>query len=143
MVDESRVRRLLGMLERYRSLLGEDDADPYRRRHLVQTAAQICIDLANHVISSEGHRAPADYGDAFRVLVEAGVLDETLADRMVALAGVRNLIVHLYAEVDDDRLARAVRDGGLRDLSEFASRIAALAVEPTRPGTPGRPVEDT
>jgi len=29
------------MLERYRSLLAEDDPDPYRRRHLVQTAAQI------------------------------------------------------------------------------------------------------
>jgi hypothetical protein len=29
------------MLERYRSLLSEDDPDPYRRRHLVQTAAQI------------------------------------------------------------------------------------------------------
>ena len=46
---------------------------------------------------------------------------------MVALAGARNLIVHLYAEVDDERLARAVREGGLDDLSAFAARIAALA----------------
>jgi hypothetical protein len=46
MVDADRVRRLLVMLERYRLLLAVDDPDPYRRRHLVQTAAQICIDLA-------------------------------------------------------------------------------------------------
>ena len=45
---------------------------------------------------------------------------------MVALAEARNLIVHLYAEVDDERLARAVREGGLDDLSAFATRIAAL-----------------
>lgn len=126
MVDEDRVRRLLVLLERYRFLLAEDDPDPYRRRHLVQTAAQICIDLANHVISSEGHRAPRDYGDAFRVLAEVDVIDKGLADRMVALAGARNLIVHLYAEVDDDRLARTIRSGGLDDLSGFAARIAAL-----------------
>jgi uncharacterized protein YutE (UPF0331/DUF86 family) len=127
MVDENRVRRLLAMLERYRALLAVDDPDPYRRRHLVQTAAQICIDLANHVIAAGGHRVPRDYGDAFRVLAEVGVLDDGLADRLVALAGTRNVIVHLYAEVDDDRLARAVRDGGLDDLSSFAARIAALA----------------
>lgn len=128
MVDEDRVRRLLTMLERYRSLLAEDNPDPYRRRHLVQTAAQICIDLANHVIAADGHRVPRDYGDAFRVLAEVGVLDEGLADRMVALAGARNLIVHLYVEVDDDRLARAIREGGRDDLSAFATRVAALVV---------------
>jgi uncharacterized protein YutE (UPF0331/DUF86 family) len=60
------------------------------------------------------------------VLAEVGVLEEGLADQMVALAGARNLIVHLYAEVDDERLGRAVRDGGLDDLSAFARRIAAL-----------------
>ena len=69
---------------------------------------------------------PRDYGDAFRVLAEVGVLDDGLAGRMVALADARNLIVHLSAEVDDERLARAVREGGLDDLSAFATRIAAL-----------------
>lgn len=127
MVDADRVRRLLVMLERYRGLLAEDAPDPFRRRHLVQTAAQICIDLASHVISSEGLRVPRDYGDAFRVLAESGVLDASLAERMVSLAGARDLIVHLYAEVDDERLARSVRQGGLDDLSRFASRIAGLA----------------
>jgi uncharacterized protein YutE (UPF0331/DUF86 family) len=68
MVDENRVRRLLTMLERYHKLLTEDDPDPFRRRHLIQTAAQISIDLANHVIAADGHRSPRDYGDAFRVL---------------------------------------------------------------------------
>jgi uncharacterized protein YutE (UPF0331/DUF86 family) len=127
MVDPDRVRRLLVLLERDRSLLAQDRPDPYRRRHLVQTAAQIAIILANHVIAADGYRPPRDYGDAFRVLAEEGVLDRVLAERMVALAGARNLIVHLYAEVDDERLARAVREGGLDDLSAFAAAVAALA----------------
>lgn len=126
MVDEQRVRRLLGMLERYRGLLAQDDPDPYRRRHLVQTCAQICIDLAHHVIASDGHRVPRSYGEAFEVLAEVGVLDSALAGRLVALAGARNVIVHLYAEVDDERLASMVRSGGLADLDAFATRIAGL-----------------
>lgn len=131
MVDADRVRRLLGMLERYRQLLAEKNQDPYRRRHLIQTAAQICIDVANHVIASDGLRVPQDYGDAFQVLAEAKILDSELAQRLVSLAGARNLIVHLYAEVDDDRLAQAVQDGGLDDLSDFAAAIASLV-----PGAP-------
>ncbi|MDN5860578.1 MAG: DUF86 domain-containing protein, partial [Pseudonocardia sp.] len=70
---------------------------------------------------------PRDYGDTFRVLAEVGVINNALADRLVSLAGARNLIVHLYAEVDDARLARSIADGGLDDLSSFAARIAALA----------------
>lgn len=126
MVDADRVRRLLDLLERYRCLLAEDLPDPFRRRHLVQTCAQICIDLAQHVIAADGHRVPRDYGDAFRVLAEVGVLESRLAERMVALAGARNVIVHLYVEVDDELLAAAVRGGGLDDLSDFARAVARL-----------------
>ena len=126
MVDVDRVRRLLGLLRRHRDLLAGDDPDPYRRRYLVQRVAQISIVLAQHVVASDGHRVPRDYGDAFRVLGEVGVLDEALTRRMVALAGARNVIVHLYAEVDDELLARVVRDGGLDDLDAYAASIATL-----------------
>lgn len=125
-VDPDRVRRLLEMLQRYRGLLTVPDDDPFRRRHLVQTAAQICIDLANHVAASAQLRTPTDYGDAFRVLQEQGILGEELADRMVALAGARNVIVHLYAEVDDELLSRTIRHGGLDDLDAYAAAIAGL-----------------
>lgn len=120
------MRRLLGLLERYRDLLAADEPEPFRRRHLVQTCAQICIDLASHVISSDGHRVPRSYSDTFRVLAEVGVLDDALARRLSDLAGARNVIVQLYAEVDDERLAAMVRGGGLDDLGAFAARIAAL-----------------
>lgn len=129
MVDADRVRRMLELLEHHKVLLADGSGDPYRRRHLIQTAAQICIDLANHAIASQGLRTPRDYGDAFRVLAEVGILPADLADRLVSLAGARNLIVHLYAEVNDELLAQSIRDGGLDDLDGFAHAIAALTVE--------------
>lgn len=54
-------------------------------------------------------------------------------DAVVMQDGTRDLVVHPCAEVDDDRLARAVRGGGLDDLARFAARIAALAVDRPRP----------
>lgn len=125
MVDPDRVRRLVTSIEQWRDVLTAEPQDPLRRRYAVQSAAQASIDLANHVIASEGWRVPRDYGDAFTVLAENAVIDGELADRFRALAGLRNLLVHLYDEVDDDRLARDIR-AGLADLGALASAVARL-----------------
>ena len=131
MVDADRVRRLLGVLEDYRSRLeelGALSAEAYAEarfeaRYLVQASAQICIDVANHLISSEGWRVPADLRDAFTVLQEHAVLEPDLADRLRALAGLRNRLVHLYTEVDDERVRAAINEG-LSDLDRFATDVA-------------------
>lgn len=129
MVDPDRVRRLLERLERWRDVLREQPQEALRRRYAVQAAAQVCIDLANHVIASEGWRVPRDYGDAFTVLSEHHVITPDLAAHLRALAGLRNLLVHLYDEVDDDRVARAVRER-LADLTALGAAVARLLEAP-------------
>lgn len=123
MVDADRVRRLIASLERWRDVLAEPTSDIYRRRYAVQSAAQAAIDLANHLIAANGWRVPQDYGDAFTVLAEHDVIDDELATSLRALAGLRNLLVHLYDEIDDDRVAREARDG-LADIGAFAQAVA-------------------
>lgn len=124
-VDPDRLRRLISSLERWREVLSDEPSDIYRRRYAVQSAAQATIDIANHVIAANGWRVPRDYGDAFTVLLEHDVIDEDLAANLRALSGLRNLLVHLYDEIDDDRVA-AEAAAGLDDLSRFAQRTAAL-----------------
>ncbi len=134
MVDPDRVRRLLGVLGSYRRKLAELaqlsaetylEQQAFAGRYLVQASAQTCIDLANHVIASEGWRVPTDFRDAFAVLAENGVLDHDLAERLQALAGLRNRLVHLYSEVDD-RLVHQALAGRLGDLDAFARAVAQL-----------------
>ena len=91
----------------------------------MQASAQVCIDLANHVIASSGWRAPGDFRDAFTVLEEHGAIDGSLAERMRALAGLRNRLVHIYEQVDD-RVVHASLPEGLDDLSAFARAMADL-----------------
>lgn len=137
MVDVERVRRLLAALERYRGHLTALRDLPletyleegsFAARYLIQAAAQTCIDVANHVIASEGWRVPRDYRDAFTVLEEEDVLDAALAERLRALAGLRNRLVHLYEDVDD-RLVHAYLQDRLTDLELFASSVAGLLVQ--------------
>lgn len=132
MVDPARVRRLLESLQANRGRLAElgdlprdryVDEQRFAGRYLVQASAQICIDVANHLISSEGWRVPRDFRDAFTVLEERGVLDAGLADRLRALTGLRNRLVHLYEEVDDGLVHQAIRQG-LDDLDAFARSVA-------------------
>ena len=100
-------------------------ADPrsiHASKYLLLTAIEDVLAVANHVIASEGYRAPADYADAFRSLVESGVLEPALGDRLEAMSRFRNLLVHVYAEVDDRRVHGYLR-GDLGDLEEFARAI--------------------
>jgi uncharacterized protein YutE (UPF0331/DUF86 family) len=91
-------------------------------KYLLLTAIEDVLAAANHVIASEGYRAPADYADAFRSLVESGVLDPALGERLEAMSRFRNLLIHVYAEVDDRRV-HGFLESDLGDLEEFARAI--------------------
>jgi len=141
-VDPSRVQRKLTALARYRDELeplGALASNQYLEgdhafagRYLVQASAQVCIDLANHVIASSGWRTAKDFRDAFTVLEENGVLEAGLASRLRKLAGLRNLLVHGYEDIDDSLVHQSLgRD--LDDLNAFAQAIAALVEREEHP----------
>lgn len=106
------------------------EADSYLRdrravhasKYLLLTAIEDALAVANHVIAAEGYRAPTDYADAFRSLRDAGVFDAELSDRLEAMARFRNLLVHLYAEVDDRRVHNFLGED-LTDLEAFATAL--------------------
>lgn len=141
MVDLDRWQLRLQLLSEYTAQLerlrdlGPDDyaREAYAGRYLVQVAAQSCIDLAGHLIASEGWRAPRDFADGFTVLMERGILDEMLTGRLRALAGLRNRLVHVYDRIDDERVHAALTDG-LADIDAFALAVTRYATPGTRRG---------
>jgi uncharacterized protein YutE (UPF0331/DUF86 family) len=58
------------------------------------------------------------------VLADKGQIDEELA-RLKDWMGFRNVLVHLYLEIDHARTHRAIKKD-LRDLERFAAAIAKL-----------------
>lgn len=133
MVDAVRLRALLSRLRsRRRDLETYATLDPeeymavperiHASRYLLITAIEDALAAANHIIAAEGLRAPADYADAFRSLSEADVLDGELARRLEGMARFRNLLVHVYARVDDRRVHGFLRKD-VEDLDRFIARV--------------------
>jgi len=133
MVDPGRARAILGRIAERRDELApfaaaseaeflSDRTSVAASKYLVLTAIEDVVSLANHVIASEGWRSPSSASDAFEVLAEHDVVGPGLSERLAAMARFRNLLVHRYADVDDARVHRHLREG-LPDFGEFASAV--------------------
>ncbi|HUG82988.1 MAG TPA: DUF86 domain-containing protein [Euzebya sp.] len=130
--------RLVELLERVTARLRVLDAyaeqpagalviDEVRMGHLkytLQTMLEACIDAAHHVVASEGLGVPATNADAFRRLGAADLLDDTTADGMAAAAGLRNVLVHGYAAVDDARVVQHLNE--LPTIRSFVRAMTTL-----------------
>lgn len=90
-------------------------------RHL-QLAVQATIGLALHRVAEESSITPETYGGAFDALADRGQLSASLAERLRDAAGLRNVLVHGYLDVDVDRLWGHLDD--LDVLVDFASVVA-------------------
>ena len=90
-------------------------------------ALQECLTLATHWLADAGWEVPATYADVFRAFAERGVLDQDLAARMVAAAGLRNLIAHRYGAHDWDRI-HDVASNHVEDLLRLCDTLADAAV---------------
>jgi uncharacterized protein YutE (UPF0331/DUF86 family) len=117
-----RLTPLLEELEAIRAAGRDAYMADFRSRlaadHAIQLAIQICIDVGAHLIAEQGLEAPSDYRGVFASLRPAG-LDAELAGRLADAAGMRNILVHDYLEVDDEAVWAAL--GRLDDLRGFAA----------------------
>jgi uncharacterized protein YutE (UPF0331/DUF86 family) len=128
---EARVQRLEELIERLDEVHrgGEDAylADEQRRaatERWLQVAVQMCIDLGTQVVAEQSARPPSDYAEVFKILGEKGVIPADLAQRLADAAKQRNLIVHLYLEIDDRSVFASLAH--LDDLREFAASLERL-----------------
>ncbi|MCB1325426.1 MAG: DUF86 domain-containing protein [Spirochaetales bacterium] len=84
--------------------------------HGLQITIQCLIDLALHVSAALGEMRIETYADAARALVDLEVLSAGQGETMRAMVGLRNLIVHAYAAIDEERIL-SLLDSGLDDLA--------------------------
>jgi uncharacterized protein YutE (UPF0331/DUF86 family) len=129
---EARIQRLEELIERLDKVrqAGEDAylANEQQRaatERWLQVAVQICIDLGTQLVTEQSARPPSDYAEVFKILGEKGVIPNDLAQRLADAAKQRNLIVHLYMEIDDRSVFASLTH--LDDLREFAASLERLA----------------
>jgi uncharacterized protein YutE (UPF0331/DUF86 family) len=91
----------------------------------LQQAIQGCIDLAVHACMDEALGAPSGPAAAFELLANAGRIPRELGVRLTGAAGLRNLIVHRYGDLDTAVVLRVI-EHDLDDLERFVAALATV-----------------
>lgn len=92
----------------------------------LQRAIQACIDLANVLIAKEGLGLPNTYRQSFEVLAKHGVLDDSMATKMIAMVGFRNISVHDYGKIKPE-IVHSIVKNHVVDFEDFYRIILSRA----------------
>ena len=88
----------------------------------MERACQAVIDAAMHIIATRHLGAPQNSADAFRLLRQAGVLQQHTAQRMQAMVGFRNIAIHQYQDLDIT-VIRQIAVDGWQDFCRFFQEL--------------------
>ncbi|MCX7855405.1 MAG: DUF86 domain-containing protein [Anaerolineae bacterium] len=123
------IETCLARLEMLRSLSEEAFLGDFRNieaaKHLLQTAIEAMMDIASHIVARRRLGTPHEGAEVFRRLGEAGLLPVERVSTYVRMVRFRNLIVHLYHEVDSRRVYEILQTG-LDDLRGFIAEVWAI-----------------
>ena len=90
----------------------------------LQVAIQAAIDIGQYLLTEQGVSGVRDYADVFAQLGRTGLLPDSFAVRMAEMARFRNVLVHLYTEVDLDRVYSYIQND-LGNFETFANHVVA------------------
>jgi uncharacterized protein YutE (UPF0331/DUF86 family) len=110
------LRQILADLAPFEgATLAEVQAENYKLERLFELLVMVATDVLFHELAELG-LTPDSYRGAFRLAGEQGLLPTELADRLQQAASMRNVIVHLYQDIDyvilRDSISPALRDFG-------------------------------
>jgi uncharacterized protein YutE (UPF0331/DUF86 family) len=88
----------------------------------LQLAIECCLDLANHLIADQAWHTPSSYRETFEILEQQLVLPAELAARMKKLASLRNVLVHMYLDIDYE-IVFSVLQNELDDFRAYATAM--------------------
>lgn len=90
-------------------------------RYGLLESIQVVIDIACKISSEYNLGNPKNYRGCIELLEKHKYLDASLAKRVIGMVGLRNLLVHEYIEIDEEKLYAF-----LEHLDDFVSFAVAM-----------------
>jgi uncharacterized protein YutE (UPF0331/DUF86 family) len=120
------VEANLAKLEQLRTLTyAEFEANPFQveaAKYLFQTAIEALLDACTHIAARLRLKTPSEGAELIRLLEKEGLLPKEHASTYVQMVKFRNLLVHLYQEVDNRRVYDIIQNE-LGDLRLFIADV--------------------
>ena len=134
MVDEGiftdklrHIKQYTDDLKQMRGLTKQEYMDDMRTQRAVertlQNLIQACIDLAQHIRSTEGLSPSGTSKKEMQALGEAGIMSSELQAIMEEAVGFRNILAHRYGSIDHG-LVYSVPHEDLHYFEQFQQELA-------------------
>jgi uncharacterized protein YutE (UPF0331/DUF86 family) len=98
----------------------------------LQLAIETCLNIGSRIISLEQFgkslSIPETYAEVFEVLFNLEILDRDFANKLKNMAEFRNMLLHIYWELDN-RMVYKIIVNGLDDLRRFLVISSEYAVK--------------
>jgi uncharacterized protein YutE (UPF0331/DUF86 family) len=133
-IVEKKLSEIEGFVQELRTftrleILRDDIVQERFVKHTLLMAAQAALDVANHIVSDERLGEPRANKDLFDLLKRYGWISAELAAALREMAGFRNILVHVYGDVDLGMVEKILRHH-LDDLLAFVAAIRARMTDP-------------
>ena len=92
----------------------------------IQRACEASIDLAMHIVSERKLGVPKASREAFKLLQDASLIDETLAKTLMNMVGFKNIAVHDYQALQLEIL-QAILEKHINDFTQFTKVVLKIA----------------
>lgn len=91
----------------------------------LQVRIEFLIDTSTYILSKLNVETPETYREVVEKPHDKGVIDENLKEKLTEIIGLRNIIVHLYADIIPGLLYDNLKDtlDVLKNFSKKASRV--------------------
>lgn len=126
----TKIREYVALLRKIRGLADERRfvGDPLiygNAERYLQLAIQAVLDISHHIVADRNLPLPADNKSLFDLLARQKVVSKRLSVKLAAMAGLRNILVHDYLEIDRRRVYKALT-AELRDFETFVRAVTRL-----------------
>jgi uncharacterized protein YutE (UPF0331/DUF86 family) len=123
------LRRSLQALRELQKLSYEEFVESFlytsTAERQLQLAIQACIDVGEHVLAELMTEPPEDYASVFLGLAAVEILPAEFAGKLAEMARFRNILVHLYLELDLKKVYSYLQED-LNDFDEFVAYVASF-----------------
>jgi len=122
----AQIETYLGQIREYSKVSVTVYKNDWKIQRIVERTLQIlielCIDIANHLISDKGMRLPTGYADTFKVLTENRIISKNLFKTMENMAKFRNVVVHQYEKIEPS-IVVSILHKNLDDFEKYKKAI--------------------
>ena len=128
-----RIRNIIGeinaaytKLEKIKVLNKEEFLDSQEKidsaKYNLIVVMEGACDICNHIAAKAGGQAPTSYADCFSILEELKILSTELSTKLKLMAKFRNLLVHRYWKIDNNRVYDIIKQD-IAAVSEYVKTV--------------------